>query len=246
MNNSLHQPPMAARPPQGQRGKLAVVCLALVLVLPAAELGLASRTAIPDRRLASTEEEVARVARAYQGTSPAGTLQEILGHPDVIPSHHHSLLGQRAPDFELADVDGKAWNLGDLLAGGPAVLIFYYGYYCDHCVRQLFDVNRDLPLFRAVGARVAAISSDPSELTQRRFQQYGRFGFPVLFDPGNKVAHGYQVFRAGLLRHGTFLLDRDGMVRWVNMGDAPFRRNPALLCQLARMEGRMTSVQPGQ
>ena len=190
---------------------------------------------------------MARAARDYlprdQVASPSGSLQEILAHPDIIPTHHHPLLGRQAPDFELADPEGKVWNLEELLDGRPVVLIFYYGYHCVHCVRQLFEVNRDLPLFREVGARVVAISADPPELTRRRFQQYGPFGFPVLSDPGNKVAQAYQVFKGrrtgtttAFLRHGTFVIDRDGTVQWVNVGDAPFRRNPALLYQLAKME----------
>ena len=132
------------------------------------------------------------------------------------------------------------------------VLIFYYGYHCVACVRQLFDVNKDLPLFREVGARVVAVSPDPPELTRQRFQQHGPFDFPVLSDPGNKAAQAYGVFKpapdgttADIRRHGTFVIDRDGTVQWVNVGDAPFRRNPALLYQLAKMEGRLPPAPPG-
>ena len=161
-------------------------------------------------------------------------------------------MGRQAPDLDLADPEGKVWNLGELLDGRPVVLIFYYGYHCVGCVRQLFEINRDLPLFREVGARVVAISADPPELTRRRFQQYGPFGFTVLSDPGNKVAQAYRVFKgapdgktADFLRHGTFVIDRAGTVQWVNVGDAPFRRNPALLYQLAKAEGRLPSVPAG-
>ena len=187
-------------------------------------------------------------AQRHQVATASGSLQEILAHPDIIPTHHHPLLGRQAPDFELADPDGKAWNLRELLDGRPVVLIFNYGDRCVGCVRR-HEVNEDLPLFREVGARVVAISADPPELTRQRFQQYGAFGFPVLSDPGNKVAQAYRVFRpapdgprADLFRHGTFVIDRDGTVQWVNVGDAPFRRNPALLYQLAEMEGRLPSV----
>jgi len=243
------------RPPQGRRFKLGPARLAFLLVLPAAGLGLLALTAVPEAPLAATQEDGAQAARVYlprdQAASPSGSLQEILAHPDIIPTHQHPLLGRPAPDFDLADPDGKVWNLGELRDGRPVVLIFYYGYHCVSCVRQLVDVNRDLPLFRAVGARVVAISADPPERTRQRFQQYGPFGFPVLSDPGNKVAQAYRVFRpapdgqkADLLRHGTFVLDREGTVGWVNVGDAPFRRPPALLYQLAKREGRLGGTLP--
>jgi peroxiredoxin len=147
-------------------------------------------------------------------------------------------LGRPAPDFELADIDGNLWNLGKLHDGRPMVLIFYYGYHCPSCVRQLFDVNGDLPLFGEIGARVVAISADRPELTQRRFQENGPFGFPVLSDPGRKVARTYQMFK----RHGTFVIDGNGMIRWVNVGDAPLRRNSVLLCQLAKLDGHLPSA----
>ena len=223
-------------------------CIAFLLVLAAAGVGLLARAALPDAPPAGTPKEEARAVRGNPPgaplAGPSRSLQEVLAHPDIIPTHAHPLLGRPAPDFKLADLKGKVWDLGELRDGRPVVLIFYYGGHCVSCVRQLFDVNRDLPLFRAVGARVVAISADPPEVTRRQFQQSGSFGFPVLSDPGNKVAQAYQACkraqdgtRAVFLRHGTFLIGRDGAVQWVNVGDAPFRRTPALLCQLARMEG---------
>ena len=192
-----------------------------------------------------------RAARDYlprdQAASPSGSLQEILAHPDIIPTHHHPLLGRQAPDFELADPDGKVWNLRELQDGRPVVLIFYYGYHCIHCVRQLSDVNRDLPLFREVGARVVAISADPPELTRRTVSAKRPVRLPGPFGSrkqGGASLPGVQGHRTEMpmLRHGTFVIDRDGTVQWVNVGDAPFRRNSALLYQLAKMEGRLPSA----
>jgi peroxiredoxin len=250
MKETLHQPQRPARLTQGGGFKWFAACIAFLLFLLAAGLALVAWLP-PPAGLAGTQQEGVRAARDDPPrdlvASPARSLQEILAHPDLIPTHHHPLLGRQAPDIELADPQGKVWNLGELLADRPMVLIFYYGYHCVGCVRQLFEVNKDLPFFREVGARVVAISADAPELTRRRFQQHGQFGFPVLSDPGNKVAKAYQVFKepqygktTDFLRHGTFLIDRDRTVQWANVGDAPFRRNSALLSQLARMVGRIT------
>jgi peroxiredoxin len=193
-------------------------------------------------------EQIARGSeRAFQETpKPVATdLQDILAHPDLIPSHEHPLLGRQAPDFKLVDLDGKVCDLGELREGQPTVLIFYYGFHCKNCVRHLFDINRDVQLFQEVGARVVAISAVPPELTRQQLPSIGSLGFPVLSDPGNTVARAYQVFRGDLLRHGTFLIDREGIVRWVNVGDAPFRRNSALLTHLAKMGDRLPSVEAG-
>jgi peroxiredoxin len=172
------------------------------------------------------------------------SLLQILADRDIIPSHRHPLLGQRAPGLELADAGGKVWKLEKLRGNQSMVLIFYYGCHCIHCVRQLSDINRDLPLFHEVGARVLAASADPPELTSRRLD--GAFGFPLLSDREHKGALAYGAFRwapdgkmPDMLRHATFLIDRDGIVQWVNVGDMPFRRDSALLYQLAKMGGTL-------
>ncbi len=115
---------------------------------------------------------------------------------EPIPTQAHKLLLQAAPDFTLPDVTGKEFSLAKELNDGPVVLVFYYGYHCNHCVSQLFALDKDLAKFRELGVRVVAISADPAELTRERFKQYGAFGFPVLADRGNKIAEKYETFVA--------------------------------------------------
>ncbi|OWK44515.1 Alkyl hydroperoxide reductase subunit C-like protein [Fimbriiglobus ruber] len=238
------QLPKSTRPSRGGRLKWVPACVVVSLVLPATGFGLAEW--VQDRPSARAGEETAPVPvfprPDVSDRPPVRSLQEILSRPDLIPTHDHPLLGRAAPDFDLIDSEGTAWNLKGLRADGPVVVVFYHSY-CDLCVRQLFDEARDLPLFREVGARVVAISADPPEMTRRRVQESDPFGFPILSDPENKVARAYQVFRRAQdgnpgdrLLHGTFIVDRDGTIRWVNVGDAPFRRDPALLSQLARIQ----------
>jgi len=254
---TLNHTPMPALPLHGRRFQWGPARIAfLLLALPAGGVGLMGRMVTQDPTPAGAQghAEVACLVTdcqpATQVSPPAGSLQEILAQPDFIPTHKHPFLGRLAPDFELADLEGKAWNLREVLAGGPVALVFYHSP-CDLCVRQLLESNNDLPLFREAGARLVAISADSPKSMRRRFDQYGPFDFPVLLDPENKVAQAYQVFTpaqdgkmAGRLLHGTFIIDRHGTVQWVNVGDAPFRRNSALVSFLAKMEGRLPSVQP--
>jgi peroxiredoxin Q/BCP len=245
MDQASHQVLMPAGLFRRHRIQWILAGIALLLALVVGSLGLAARSATQGRHVSRTKGDVAPAARDYRTGTPVGSsfgsLQEILAHPDVIATHQHPLLGRPAPDFELADSSGRTRNLRELQAGEPLVLIFYYGFECRGCVRDLYGANKDLPLFREVGARVVGISADPPELTRERFEQHGAWDFPVLSDPGNKVARAYQVFRGDFLRHGTFLIDRAGTVRWANVGDAPFRRNPALLYQLSKIQDRLQS-----
>jgi peroxiredoxin len=162
-----------------------------------------------------------------------------------LPTQAHPLLLQPAPDFTLLDVDGREWSLTQRLPEGPVVLVFYFGYHCNHCVSQLFALDKDLAKFRELGAQVVAVSADPAELTRKRFGKYGAFGFPVLSDPGNKVAEKYETYitnpnagQEGDLLHGTFVISRQSKVMWANRGEGPFTENRTLLHELARVEGR--------
>ena len=175
-------------------------------------------------------------------------LADLLADPkyDPIPTQAHTLLLQPAPDFTLFDVNGKEFSLAKELKEGPVVLVFYYGYHCNHCVSQLFALDKDLEKFHELGVKVVTISADPSELTRERFKQYGAFKFPVLSDPGNKIAEKYETYVAsakagqeGDLMHGTFVISRQGKIVWTNRGDTPFTENRTLLHEVARAEGRL-------
>jgi len=170
---------------------------------------------------------------------------------EPIPTQAHALLLQPAPDFTLPDVNGKEWTLTKELKDGPVVLVFYYGYHCNHCVSQLFALDKDLEKFRELGVKVVAVSADPAELTRERYKQYGAFGFPVLTDPSNKVAEKYETYvrsvkadQEGDLLHGTFVISRQGKIVWTNRGDSPFTENRTLLYEAARAEGRLPQAPP--
>lgn len=195
---------------------------------------------LPARNVA---EEAQQWLRSKKATPLSAPLQQLLEeakqHP--VKTMAHPLVGKEAPDFTRADARGKAWHLRELLAKGPVVLVFYYGYHCDHCVSQLFGLHEDLAKFTELGATVIAVSADPPTLTAERFRQYGEFRFPVLSDPGNTIAAIYGVYKPAHdgqeedLLHGTFILAPDGTVTWADYGDQPFIDNKTLLLELSKL-----------
>jgi len=182
----------------------------------------------------------------------SGPLEQLLA--DAAASHvktqAHPLLNQPAPEFELPDQRGETWRLHEQVARGPVVLIFYYGYHCNHCVSQLFALHDDIQKFRELGAEVLAVSADPPEVTRDRFKQYGEFAFPVLTDPGNKVGQIFGVYQPATgktaedLQHGTFVIGRDGHIHWLHCANEPFTGNATLLYELAQIEGRLKKGSP--
>ncbi len=180
-------------------------------------------------------------------------MEAILKDPsyESIPTQSHPALLQSASPLNLKDTEGKSWDLEAARANGPVVLVFYYGYHCNHCVSQLFALDKDLEKFRELNAQVVAVSADPPELTLERYKKYGPFHFPVLSDSGNKLAEAYGCYTPspkagedGNLLHGTFIIDRDGRIVWTNRGDEPFIENRTLLREIARIEGRLPASPP--
>jgi peroxiredoxin len=233
--------------------------VALRTALLAAGVGLLGWSALqrwlePSAPAAPADPDVAGAARAYLRDKEVKPLSEPLERllseaaAKRVETQSHPLLGQPAPDFELSDSRQKPCRLRERLARGPVVLVFYYGYYCNHCVAQLFALHDDIARLRELGAEVLAVSADPPELTRLRFRQYGDFAFPVLSDPGNKVAQVFGVFKPAAgkkdedQQHGTFVIGRDGRIVWAHTGYAPFTGNPTLLYELARLENRLPAT----
>jgi len=38
-------------------------------------------------------------------------------------------VGSVAPEFALSDTEGTTWRLSEMIADGPAVVVFYRGYW---------------------------------------------------------------------------------------------------------------------
>jgi peroxiredoxin len=229
--------------PRGQLLFLAALVLAGLFFLGQAAIHALWPTAPPS----DLTTEVRSYLAEREVRPLSAPLNEVLSAPasSLAQTMEHPLFGHAAPAFELAEPTGRRLSLKDLTARGPVVVVFYYGYWCNHCVAQLFAINQDIARFRELGAEVVAISGDPPETTRERFRQYGTFAFPVLSDAGNRVARAYGVAKPAVssdqddLLHGTFVISRDGIVRWVNVGDTPFTDNRTLLHELAAVEGKL-------
>jgi peroxiredoxin 2/4 len=77
--------------------------------------------------------------------------------------------------------------------------------------------------FDARGIRVVGISVDPPDINQRQSQKLG-YTFPLLSDPKAKIIRRYDVLHPGagpksadIARPAEFLIDSNGIVRWVNL-----------------------------
>ncbi len=96
-------------------------------------------------------------------------------------------VGARAPEFALQDSHGKLVRSSDLLALGPLVVNFFRGRWCPYCITELERWQRMYPILRQRGALLVAISPQTVRHNDFTMQQH-LMPFPLLSDPGNKLA----------------------------------------------------------
>jgi len=126
-------------------------------------------------------------------------------------------VGQAAPDFTLKNQHGKRVSLSDFRGIKNVVVVFYPFAFSGICTGELSEIRDNLGAFENDDVQVLAVSCDHM-FTQRAWSDAEGYFFPMLSDfwPHGGTAQAYQVFEpaGGFAVRGTFLIDRDGIVRW--------------------------------
>ena len=137
-------------------------------------------------------------------------------------------VGRSAPDFALKDQHGQVVRLSDFAGRKNVAIVFYPFAFSGICTGELCEIRDNLSIFEDDDVQVLAISCDPRH-SLRAFAEAEGYAFPLLADfwPHGAVAQAYGVFdeKAGMAIRGTFLVDKDGRVRW-SVVNAPGEARP--------------------
>jgi peroxiredoxin len=121
--------------------------------------------------------------------------------------------GQKAPDFSLKSMDGKAFSLEKLLQRGP-VFMSFFKISCPVCQFTFPFVERLFKRYGSGDVAFVGISQDDARATKEFADEYG-VTFPMLLD-----GEGYPASNAyGLTNVPTsYLIEPDGTVKLTVMG----------------------------
>ena len=127
------------------------------------------------------------------------------------------LLGDPAPDFTLRDQVGQDVTLSSF-RGRKAVAILFYPYaFSGVCTGEMAGIRARLDEFITFDIDVLAISCDPM-FALRAFADADGLNFALLSDfwPHGEVSRAYDVFdeRTGAPRRSSYIVDKDGVLRW--------------------------------
>jgi mycoredoxin-dependent peroxiredoxin len=137
-------------------------------------------------------------------------------------------VGQQAPDFTLRDQNREEVTLSSFRDRTSVLLVFYPFAFSRICTGELCQVRDELPRFEQSGVQVLAVSVDSPHVLRAYSAQEG-YRFPLLSDfwPHGEVARTYGVFNeiSGMANRGTFLIDRAGTVRFVEVNQVGEKRD---------------------
>ena len=137
-------------------------------------------------------------------------------------------VGQVAPDFELRDQHGQPVRLSDYRGKRNVVVVFYPFSFTGTCQAELCSLRDGIEDFANEEVQLLAISVDSAPV-HKRWAQEQNYSFPILADfwPHGAVAQEYGVFneRVGCADRATFVIDREGVVRWQVVNAIPDARD---------------------
>jgi peroxiredoxin (alkyl hydroperoxide reductase subunit C) len=148
------------------------------------------------------------------------------------------LVGKTAPDFTAAAVlaNGEIvedFNLKTHLAGSYGLVFFYPLDFTFVCPSEILAYSNRVPEFQKRNVKVVAVSVD-SQFTHSAWRNtspkdggLGPVKFPMVADMTKQIARDYDVLieKDGVALRGTFLIDREGIVRHQLVNDLPLGRN---------------------
>jgi peroxiredoxin len=139
-------------------------------------------------------------------------------------------VGDQAPDFELKDQHGTPVRLSGFRGEKNVVLVFYPLAFSSVCSGELCAMRDGFPEVSGDDAELLTVSVD-STYSHRSWADAEDFNFALLSDfwPHGAVARSYGVFdeNLGIATRGTFIIDKNGVVRWKVVNPVPQAREIA-------------------
>ncbi|MBI4357467.1 MAG: peroxiredoxin [Gammaproteobacteria bacterium] len=149
-----------------------------------------------------------------------------------------TLVGRKAPDFTASAVLGTGeivsqFKLGERLKGKYGLLFFYPLDFTFVCPSELIALNHRLKQFKERDTEVIGISVD-SHYTHHAWRKtpladggVGALQFTLVSDLNHSISQNYGVLvpEGGVAFRGTFLIDKNGVVRSEIVNDLPLGRN---------------------
>ena len=152
---------------------------------------------------------------AFAFTPPANAKEETDEPFDTSETSDHPLVGETAPDFEVASLDGGKLDLAQHL-GKNVLILDFWATWCGPCVRALPVLAEVAASYQAKGVVFYAMNQREEPAVIKAFLERSGLKLTVGLDRDGKVGALYDV--EGIPQ--TVLIDKKGNVAAVHVGFA--------------------------
>jgi peroxiredoxin 2/4 len=158
---------------------------------------------------------------------------------------------QPAPDFTLQSHTEKTVSLSGL-KGKWVVLFFYPLDFTFVCPTEVTEFSKRYNEFREKNCEVLGVSIDSIYSHKAWAESLGGLNYSLLSDMHKDVGRRYGVLleEKGFHLRGTFIIDPEGTLRWMNVNDLGVGRSvDEILRALSALQtGKLTSCEwkPGE
>ncbi len=118
-----------------------------------------------------------------------------------------AVVGKEAPDFTLADRQGRTWQLSKLR--GQVVFVNFWATWCPPCLTEMPSMQKLYDSMPREKFKMLAILYKDEPAAADRLALQKQYAFPILVDPGDRVGAAYGL--TGVPE--TYIVDRQGILR---------------------------------
>jgi len=138
-------------------------------------------------------------------------------------------VGEAAPDFVLASLDGSSVSLHDYR--DRVVIVNFWATWCPPCIAEMPSLEQLARHLQHRGVAVVAVSVDEDATAVKRFVWAQQLSFTIALDPERLVASRYGTYKFP----ETYIIDRKGKLAQKIIGaiDWQDRRITAFVERLA-------------
>jgi peroxiredoxin len=123
-----------------------------------------------------------------------------------------TLLGKDAPEFVLKARDGRNLRMSEFR--GQVVLVNFWARWAGDSRQEMPALDRINTTYQRAGLVVLGVSVDEDLARAAEFADAMKVSYPVMFDTGSSIGRDYSLQKMPM----TILVDRGGVVRYVNFG----------------------------
>ncbi len=126
------------------------------------------------------------------------------------------MVGEITPDFKLESTDAGEIELSRYI-GSWVVMFFFPAAFTGVCQSEVVEYNKELAKFKKLNTSIIGVSTDNVPTLQAWSKELGGIAYPLLSDFKKAVSrlYGVLVEDKGMALRGTFIIDPDGILRYM-------------------------------